>query len=169
MPAEWSPGAVQGTIGMHYVTAEDKAHLQRQLDELKKKRKVLSDRIGRARELGDLRENSEYHSAKDDQGHNERRIAELEKKLASAVVIDDQEKPGDMVFVGATVRLRDVESGSEHVYRLVGETKDDLSADYIEVTPTSPMGLSLLKARVGDTVKVDLPRGEKRFEIVEIN
>ena len=153
---------------MNYITAEDKVNLQQQLEELKKKRKVLSERIGRARELGDLRENAEYHSAKDDQGHNERKIAELQKRLATAVVVSDQEKPDGIAFVGATVRLRDVESGSEHLYRLVGETRDDVAAEYIEVTPNSPMGLSLLKARIGDTVKVDLPRGEKRYQVVEI-
>jgi transcription elongation factor GreA len=154
---------------MNYITAEDKTNLEQQLEELKRKRRVLSDRIGRARELGDLRENAEYHAAKDDQGHNERKIAELTKKLASAVVVSDQEKPDGIVFVGATVRLRDLDSGGEDLYRLVGEANDSHDGDYVEVTPNSPMGLSLLKARLGDTVKVDLPRGEKRFQVVEIS
>jgi transcription elongation factor GreA len=161
-------GGANGDTCMNYMTAEDNARLQAQLEELKGKRKVLSDRIGRARELGDLRENAEYHSAKEDQGLNEQKIRELEEKLASAVVIDDQEVPEDMVFVGATVKLRDVDSGDEDLYRLVGESTGDLNAEYVEVTPNSPMGLSLLKARVGETIKVDLPRGEKRFQIVEI-
>jgi transcription elongation factor GreA len=154
---------------MNYLTADDKANLEQQLEELKKKRKVLSDRIGRARELGDLRENAEYHSAKDDQGHNERKIKDLTKRLASAVVVDDQEKPDGIAFVGATVRLRDIDSGNEHLCRLVGEASDGDIGEYIEVTPNSPMGLSLLKARIGDTVKVDLPRGEKRYQVVEIS
>jgi transcription elongation factor GreA len=153
---------------MNYMTAEDKARLEEQLKELKGKRKGLSDRIGRARELGDLSENAEYHSAKEDQGHNERKIRDIEEKLASAIVVDDQEMPEGMVFIGATVRLRDVSSGDEDLYRLVGESSGAIDADCIEVTPNSPMGLSLLKARVGDTIRVDLPRGERRFEIVEI-
>ena len=153
---------------MNYMTAEDKARLQEQLAELIKLRKALSDRIGRARELGDLRENAEYHTAKDDQGHNERKIRDLEEKLASAIVVGDQEMPEGMVFIGATVRLRDVNSGEEDLYRLVGEPTDDVDADYIEVTPNSPMGMSLLKAQVGETVRVDLPRGAKKYEIVEI-
>ena len=89
---------------MNYMSTRDKARLQEQLQELIKKRKVLSDGIGRARELGDLRENAEYHAAKDDQGHNERKIRDLEAKLASAVVVDDQDLPADMVFIGTTVR-----------------------------------------------------------------
>ncbi len=153
------------------MTAEDKARLEEQLQALKGKRKTLSDRIGRARELGDLKENAEYHASKDDQGHNERKIRDLEKQLASAVVVGDQDTPDGMVFIGATVRLRNVSSGEEDLYRLVGEgsgTGGAVGADYIEVTPNSPMGLALMKAEVGSTIRVDLPRGEKRFEIVEI-
>ena len=152
---------------MNYMTAEDKARLEKQLDEFKKQRKTLSDRIGRARELGDLKENAEYHCAKDDQGHNERKIRDIEQKLAGAVVVDDTELPEGMVFIGATVRLRDTDSGKENLYRLVGELSDS-DADYVEVTPNSPMGMSLMKARVGETVMVDLPRGQRRFEIVEV-
>ncbi len=157
-----------GAIPVNYMTNEDMARLKRDLEELKGKRKALSDRIGRARELGDLRENAEYHSAKDDQGHNERKIKELEVKLATAVVVDTELIPDGVVFLGATVRLRDLASGREELYRLVGEMTADLDAEYTEVTPSSPMGLSLMKARVGDTVRVDLPRGERRFEIVEV-
>lgn len=154
---------------MNYMTAEDKARLEEQLAELKKARKGLSDRIGRARELGDLRENAEYHSAKEDQGHNERKIRDIEEKLAKAVVVSDADLPEGVVFIGATVRLRDTDSGDEDLYRLVGELSGSADADYIEVTPNSPMGLSLMKARVGETVSVDLPRGRKQFEIVEIS
>ena len=152
---------------MNYMTAEDKARLETQLDEHKKQRKTLSDRIGRARALGDLKENADYHCAKEDQGHNERKIRDIQEKLAEAVVVDGAELPEGMVFIGATVRLRDADSGEEDLYRLVGELTDT-DADYVEVTPNSPMGMSLMKARVGETVMVDLPRGRKRFEIVEV-
>ncbi len=153
---------------MNYMTSEEKAQLETQLKELIGKRAELSDRIGRARELGDLKENAEYHTAKDDQGHNERKIRDLEAKLASAVVVDDTNVPAGMVFIGATVLLRDVSSGDEDLYRLVGESTGSLDNDYIEVTPNSPLGMALLKAEVGSTIRADLPRGEKRFEILEI-
>ncbi len=153
---------------MHYLRPEDKDLLEKKLQEFKKLRKVLSDRIGRAREMGDLRENAEYHTAKDDQGHNERKIRDIEEKLASAVVVGDEELPEGMVFVGATVRLRDVSSGDEELYSLVGEVTGDLDDDLIQVTPNSPMGMALMKARVGETVRVDLPRGARQFEILEI-
>jgi transcription elongation factor GreA len=155
-------------VAMNYMTAQDKARIEEQLKELKGKRKGLSDRIGRARELGDLSENAEYHAAKEDQGHNERRIRDIEEKLASAVVVDPKDLPEGIVFVGATVRLRDVSSGDEDLYRIVGDATGAVNADYVEVTPNSPMGLSLMKARIGETIRVDLPRGERRFEIVAI-
>ncbi len=153
---------------MHYLRPEDKDLLEKKLQEFKKLRKVLSDRIGRAREMGDLRENAEYHTAKDDQGHNERKIRDIEEKLASAVIVGDEELPEGMVFVGATVRLRDVSSGDEELYSLVGELTGDLDDDLIQVTPNSPMGMALMKARVGETVRVDLPRGSRQFKILEI-
>ncbi len=153
---------------MHYMTAEDKALLEEKLGNFQKLRKVLSDRIGRAREHGDLRENAEYHTAKDDQGHNERKIRDIKEKLASAVVVATDDVPEGMVFVGATVRLRDVKSGDEEVYNLVGEDTGETDSDVIQVTPNSPMGMALMKSRVGETVRVDLPRGSKHYEIVEI-
>jgi transcription elongation factor GreA len=153
---------------MDYMTADEKQQLEDNLKELIANRKVLSDRIGKARELGDLSENAEYHAAREDQGHNERRIRDIEGKLSGAVITDNAELPEGMVFVGATVKLRDVDSGDEDLYRLVGQASGSFAADYVEVTPNSPMGLALMKARVGETVRVDLRRGEKRFEIVEI-
>lgn len=153
---------------MNYMTAEDKQRLEQQLRDLHNQRRALSDRIGRARELGDLKENAEYHAAKEDQGMNEAKIRELEEKLASAVITDTASLPDGMVFIGATVRLRNVETEDEELYRLVGEMTGELEAEFIEVTPNSPMGMALMKARVGEVVRVDLRRGEKRFEIVAI-
>ncbi len=153
---------------MQYMTSDDKARLEAQLKELTGRRKTITDRIARARELGDLKENAEYHAAREDQGHNEAKIRELEEKLSQAVVTDTDYLPDGMVFIGATVKLRDVKSGNEDLYRLVGEATGELNDEIIEVTPNSPMGMALLKSHVGETVRVDLRRGEKRFEIVEI-
>lgn len=153
---------------MKYITAEEKTRLEQQLKELTGKRKELSDRIGTARAMGDLSENAEYHAAREDQGLNEAKIRELEEKLASAVVTDNDSLPDGMVFIGATVKLRNVENDQEDLYRLVGEISGPLDDEIIEVTPDSPMGMALLKSNVGEVVRVDSRRGEKRFEIVEI-
>lgn len=153
---------------MEYLTADDKARLEQKLKELTARRKELSDRIGRARELGDLRENAEYHSAKDEQGLNEAKIRQLEERLATSVVADTDTLPDDMVVIGTIVTLRDTSSEQEELYKLVGEPSDDYDAEYIEVTPNSVLGQALMKARVGEVVRVDLPRGERNFEIVGI-
>lgn len=153
---------------MEYLTAEEKERLSEELAERISNRKVISKRIEEARELGDLKENAEYHASREDQGLNEAKIRELEAKLARAVVADPDMLPDDVVFLGATVRLKDTGSGAEALYRLVGAASGSLDSEVIEVTPESPLGEALLKSRIGEVVRVDLRRGPKRFEIIEI-
>jgi len=153
---------------MDFITAEEKNRLQQKLDQLKAQRPEISNRIAEARALGDLKENAEYHAAREEQGMMEAEIRRLEERLKSAKVSDEIEVPDDMVFLGATVRLKDLDDDSDDLYKIVGESTGNFDADEIEVTVNSPMGESLLKARVGEVIKVDLPRGVKRFEIVEI-
>jgi transcription elongation factor GreA len=92
--------------------------------------------------------------------------------LKNAQVVDESNVPDDIVFVGATVRLAEVDDDGDEIdedtYRLVGESSGNFDMEVIEVTANSPMGEALMKARVGETVKVDLPRGSKRFKVVEI-
>ena len=153
---------------MEFFTRVEKERLEAQLRELIGRRKEITERISEARALGDLKENAEYHSAREEQGLNERKIRELEETLANGQLADDIDVPEDMVFLGALVRLREVEADDEDVYKLVGTASGDFSVDYVEVTSSSPMGQALLKARVGETVRVDLPKGATNFEILEI-
>jgi transcription elongation factor GreA len=153
---------------MEFVTKEEKEKLETRLADLIANRPVLARRIAEAREQGDLKENADYHAARDDQGLEEAEIRRLEKRLAQAHVADNIEVPEDMVFLGAVVRLKDLDDGTDDLYKLVGESTGSFDADEVEVTTQSPMGESLMKSRVGETIRVDLPRGEKRFEIVEI-
>ena len=139
-----------------------------ELESLIGRRSEISDRIGRARELGDLKENADYHAAKDDQGHNERKIKDLETRLAEVVVADTTHVPEDMVFLGVVVRLKNIKTEKEDSYMLVGETTGRFDLDYMEVTPNSELGKAMLKARVGETIGVDLPNGRTQFEVVAI-
>jgi len=150
---------------MDLITSDEKVHLEAKLADLRAKRPLIVQRIAEARALGDLRENAEYHAAREDQGMNEAEIRRLEERLASARVVSSDSMPTDVVFIGATVKLRD-EDGDEDVYRLVGESTGNTSV--VEVTASSPMGEALMKARVGETVRVDAPRGTIKFLIVEI-
>lgn len=153
---------------MDFVTREEKQQLERKLADRTACRPELSTRIAEARALGDLKENAEYHSAKDEQGLNEAEIRRLEMRLKTAQIADGVEVPEGMVFIGAVVKLRDVTTEDVDIYKLVGEASGNFDADEIEVTVASPMGEALLKSRVGETVKVDLPKGVRRFEVVEI-
>lgn len=152
---------------MDFITADEKTQIEAKLSDLLEKRPQITQRIAEARELGDLKENAEYHAAREDQGLNEAEIRRLTERLSNAKVVTEGEVPSDMVFVGATVKLRD-EDGDEDTFRLVGEASGGADSDVVEVTATSPMGEALMKARVGETIRVDAPRGTLRFEIVEI-
>jgi transcription elongation factor GreA len=153
---------------MDFITSDEKQQLKEQLQERLSNRKALTQRIASARELGDLKENAEYHAAREDQGLNEAQIREIEERLKTAHVADESEIPENMVFLGATVQLRDVDSGDEDLYHLVGTATGDFSLEYIEVTTTSPMGIALMKAHVGEKIRVDLPKGARHYEIVKI-
>lgn len=153
---------------MEVITAEEKAKLQERLDELIANRSKISERIAEARELGDLKENAEYHAAREQQGMEEAEIKRLEDRLAQAKVVDGGSIAEGVVFLGSTVKLKEIPTGDEDLYKLVGEASGDVSDEIIEVTTTSPMGEALMKARIGETISVRAPRGVKKFEIVEI-
>lgn len=148
------------------MTPEGHAALKRELHHLKTvERPKISKEIGAAREHGDLRENAEYHAAKEKQGLIEARIAELEDKLARAEVIDTSNLNGTRVAFGAWVTLAD-EEGAEVTYRIVGADESDIEKGTISVT--SPMARALINREVGDEVKVNAPGGTRTYEIVDI-
>lgn len=153
---------------MEFITPDDKLQLESRLEQLISGRAVLSNRIAEARAHGDLSENAEYHAAREEQGLAEAEIRRLEQRLKDAKVTDSLALPDDVVFVGSVVRLKDLDDESDDLYKVVGETSGNFDADEIEVTAASPMGEALVKARVGETVKVALPRGAKRFQVMEI-
>jgi transcription elongation factor GreA len=129
-------------------------------------RQRISKEIGVAREHGDLRENAEYHAAKEKQGQVEARIAHLEGMLSRAEVIDASLLDGAKVKFGAYVKLEDIESGDQKCYRIVGAEEADVGQGKISVT--SPVARALINHEVGDEVKVNAPAGTRTYEITEI-
>ncbi|MBT5136140.1 MAG: transcription elongation factor GreA, partial [Phycisphaerae bacterium] len=107
---------------MDYLTEAEHTKLSDELAKLIAERVVISARIGTARELGDLKENADYHAAKDDQAHNERKIKDLEKRLSEATVADTEHVPDDMVFLGTIAKLKNLTNNKEDLYMLVGES-----------------------------------------------
>lgn len=153
---------------MELITAAEKEMLEQRLAGLKANRPVLTTRIAEARANGDLKENADYHAAREEQGMQEAEIRRLEDRLSRASVVSKDAVAEGVVFVGATVKLREVDSGDEEIYRLVGEASGSVSMEIVEVTLNSPMGEAMMKARVGEVIKVDAPRKTMRFEVVEI-
>ncbi len=122
--------------------------------------------IEEARAHGDLSENAEYHSAREQQSFNEGRIMELESALSHAQVIDVTSLSGDKVLFGATVKVEDSETGDQHQYKIVGKYEADLDKGLISLL--SPIARALIGKKLGDFVEVKTPKGEKSYEILDV-
>jgi len=151
-----------------YLTPEGYEKRQKELERLKTvRRRELSKAVGIAREKGDLRENAEYDAAKEEQAFNEKRIAELERRLSEAQILDDSKMAKDEALIGATVKLKDLESGEEFEYTLLSELEADFAQGKISVT--SPVGKGLLGHKKGETVEIEVPAGTLRYKILKIS
>jgi transcription elongation factor GreA len=154
---------------MQIVSPQEKAALEVKREELYKAQLDVQDRIRKAAALGDLSENAEYHFAKEENRNIQRQLADLENKLKHLSVVATDNVPENVVFLGHTVKLLDLDDDSEQLVRIVGEAGPPNPNDEVmAVSVNSPMGEALMKARVGETVKVKAPRGTMEFKIVEI-
>ena len=149
------------------LTARGESQLREELKRLKAERPQLSAAIGTAREHGDLRENAEYHAAKEQQGLAEARIRDIEGKLSNAQVIEVSNlNAGGRVVFGATVRLADDEDGKEMRYQIVGEDEADIKAGRVSVT--SPVARAMIGKSEGDIVEVSAPGGQQVYVILSV-
>jgi len=149
------------------MTAEGYQALDEELKRLKTiERPSVIAAIAEARSHGDLSENAEYHAAKEAQGHNEGRIAELEDRLARAEVIDVSKLSGNSVMFGATVTVVDEDTDEEKRYQIVGENEADVRSGKVSIT--SPIARALIGKKIGDTVEVNTPGGGKSYEVVNV-
>ena len=141
--------------------------LQNELEELKVvKRKEIADKIKEAREQGDLSENAEYDAAKEEQGHIEKRIEDIEKILKNAEVVDEDEIDLDKINVGCKVKIFDVEFDEELELYIVGSTEADSLNN--KISNESPLGKALIGAKVGETVQVDTQAGVSDYKVLDI-
>lgn len=155
-------------MGGIYLTRSGHKKLMEELEVLKTiKRRQLSKAVGEARSHGDISENAEYDAAKEAQGLNEKRIAELEDKLASAKILDDENISSDEVLIGATVKLKDLSSGEELEYTLVSELEADYDSGKISVN--SPIGAALLNHKLSEVVDIKIPAGTLKYKILRIS
>ena len=149
------------------MTSEGYEALDTELKRLKQvERPRIIQAIAEARAHGDLSENAEYHAAKEAQGLNEARVAELEDSLGRADVIDVSKLDGDTVTFGATVKIVDEDTDEEKVYRIVGDMEADVRSGKISIS--SPIARALIGKEVGDSIEVAAPGGARGYEILDI-
>jgi transcription elongation factor GreA len=155
-------------VTRHPLTREGADRLREELARLKKiERPKIIAAIAEARAHGDLKENAEYHAAREQQGFIEGRIQHLEATISHAQIIEVAKlNPGDKVVFGATVTLADEETAEETTYQIVGDVEADIKHNRIAVS--SPISRALIGREVGDVVVVRAPGGEREYEIVEV-
>ena len=150
------------------LTDEGLRKLEEELEQLKTvKRKEIAEKIKEALSFGDLSENSEYDEAKNEQAFVEARILQLETTLKNVRVLDDDELNNEIVSVGSKVILRDVEFDEEVEYQIVGSTEADPASG--KISDESPVGKGLIGHKIGETVVIEAPVGDIKYEILSIN
>ncbi len=150
------------------LTARGAEQLREELDRLKRvERPRVIDAIAEARAHGDLKENAEYHAAREQQGFIEGRIQEIESKLSNAEIIDVTKlDPGGRVVFGATVDVLEIDKDEEHTFIIVGDDEADIKQGKISIG--SPIARGMIGKAEGDTALVEAPGGQREFEILEV-
>ena len=148
------------------MTPKGAQKLKDQLAHLKSERPKISQEIEVAREHGDLKENAEYHAAKERQGMVEAHIKDLEDKLARAEVIDPAKLTGSMVRFGATVEVLNLDTDDETTFQIVGADESDIDQGLISVS--APLARAMIGKESGDEISVKLPGGLRRYEVVSV-
>ncbi len=153
--------------GIFYMTKEGMEKLQEEIKHLRSvKRPEIAKAIAEAREKGDLSENAEYHAAKEEQGHLEAKIAEMEAKLVNARVLDEKEVDTSKASILSTVEVMNKKMNKKMKFTLVSEAEANLKEGKLSVS--SPIGKALLGKEVGEKTKAQTPGGEMEFEILKI-
>ncbi|MCA9641135.1 MAG: transcription elongation factor GreA [Polyangiaceae bacterium] len=148
------------------MTPQGAKKLKEELQRLKEERPKISRDIETAREHGDLKENAEYHAAKERQGMVEARLKDIEAKLALSEIIDPTKLSGDRIKFGATVTLSNIDTGEELKYQIVGADEADIDEGTISIS--APLARALIGKETGDEVRVTMPAGQRVFEVVDV-
>ena len=149
------------------LTKEGEKKLQEELKNLKLERPKITKAIAEAREHGDLKENAEYHAAREQQGLVEAKIKDIEFKLGNSEIIDNKstDKKNQIIF-GCTVELLNINDNSKIKYQIVGDEEADLTKNKISFN--SPIGQGLINKKVGDVITITIPKGELNLKVIDI-
>ena len=150
------------------LTKDGELKLQEELKNLKLERPKITKAIAEEREHGDLKENAEYHAAREQQGLVEARIKDIEYKLANSEIIEsDPSNDTTEIVFGCSVELLNLEDNSKIKYQIVGEDEADLEKNKISFN--SPIGKGLMNKKIGDLITIIVPKGELKFKVIKIN
>ena len=149
------------------LTKDGEKKLQEELKSLKLERPKITKAIAEAREHGDLKENAEYHAAREQQGLVEAKIKDIEFKLGNSEIIDNKstDKKNQIIF-GCTVELLNINDNSKIKYQIVGDEEADLTKNKISFN--SPIGQGLINKKVGDEITITIPKGELNLKVIDI-
>ena len=150
------------------LTKDGEKILQEELKSLKLERPKISKAIAEAREHGDLKENAEYHAAREQQGLTEARIKDIEFKLGNSEIIDSKSRENEnQIFFGSIVELLNIKDNSKIKYQIVGEDEADITKNKISFN--SPIGKGIINKKVGDIITISAPLGKLNFKVININ
>lgn len=151
-----------------YLSKERFIEMEQELRELKiDGRAQVAQKIAEARGHGDLSENAEYDAAREEQRHLEYRIAKIEETLSKSRVIESKDLPTDKVYILSSVKVKDLKSGKNIIFKLV--SLEEANFEENKISATSPIGKGLMGKSVGDIVEIKVPAGNLRYEILEIS
>jgi len=142
--------------------------LRSEIQVLEDQKPAILERIKLAREEGDLKENAEYHAAREQLAHLERQIGTKRVTLSSCEIMEKSDMPKGVVAYGSQVTVKDLEDGMEEVYELVGPGEEDYEGDILKILTSSPLAQAMLGKKIGDSFEAEIPAGTLRMEVVAI-
>ncbi len=150
------------------ISKEGYDKLRNEIQELEDQKPAVLERIKLAREEGDLKENAEYHAAREQLAHLERQIGSKRVTLGGCEIMDKADMPKGVVAYGCTVTVKDLSDGMEEVYELVGPGEENYDGDILKILTSSPLAQSMLYKKVGDKFEAEIPAGTLNMEVVSI-
>ena len=150
------------------ISQEGYDKIRAEIEGLEAQKPDILERIKTAREEGDLKENAEYHAAREALAHLERQVGEKRARLAGCEIVDKSAMPKGEVAYGSRVTVKDLSDGMEEIYELVGPGEEDYDGDILKILTSSPLAQSMLGKKVGDQFEAEIPAGVLKMEVVTI-
>lgn len=150
------------------ISQEGYDKIRGEIEELEEQKPGILERIKTAREEGDLKENAEYHAAREQLAHLERQIGSKRVTLSNCVVMSKEDMPKGVVAYGSRITVKDLSDGMEEVYELVGPGEEDYDGDILKILTSSPLAQSMIGKKVGDQFEAEIPAGTLKMEVVSI-